>query len=92
MSFCSTNVEQFRNVKQKGIGISFDFKTISFGFTNKGIISSLKNSLIIFMKYFIFQSKQRKEIPKFLVFLTYLKAGINIEKEIAIIYWKNRIP
>jgi len=35
------------------------------------------------MKYFIFGSKYRKEIPMFCSFKNYLLARINIEREIA---------
>jgi len=42
------------------------------------------NYIIILMKYFIFGSKYRKEIPTFYSFKNYLLAKINIEREIAI--------
>ena len=65
-------------------------KTTAFlGNTEIKLHSKVLNFIIILMKVFIFNMKIKKCIPKFNIFLNYLKFRIHTEEEIAII--KNKI-
>ena len=47
-------------------------------------VNNAVNNIIIFIKYFIFSMKYRKQRPTMNCFINYLKLKIQIEKEIAL--------
>ena len=69
------------------INVNIDLKTINFGIiqSNPNCNVIVKNFIIYLGKYFIFQSKQKKEIPNIQHFKSYLITRIKLEKEIAML-------
>ena len=67
------------------INININLKTISFEViqsnSNRNVI--IQNFIIYLGKYFIFQNKQRKQIPNIQHFKSYLITRIKLEKDIA---------
>ena len=69
------------------INVNIDLKTINFGIiqSNPNCNVIVKNFIIYLGKYFIFQSKHKKEIPNIQHFKSYLITRIELEKEIAML-------
>ena len=73
-----------RLFQEKHYNVPLNFKTISFGITDTTKDMDVVNFIILIMKYYIYQIKNRKLTPNFEGFLSYLKIRISIEKEIAL--------
>ena len=67
------------------IDLNLDQKTMSFGIiqSNPTYKVLVQNFIIYLGKFFIFQAKQRKQIPNIQHFKSFLKTRIKVEKEIA---------
>ena len=80
-----TSLTDFLN--RCNFNFSLDFKTMSFGITqaNPNYKVLTQNFIIYIGKYFIFQAKQRKQIPNIQHFKSFLLTRIKIEKEIALL-------
>ena len=79
------SLSDFLNLCDNNININL--KTISFVLiqsnSNRNVI--VQNFIIYLGKYFIFQNKQRKQIPNIQHFKSYLITRIKLEKEIAML-------
>jgi len=82
-----TELQKF--LKRVKIDIEINKTTAFLGNTEIKLHSEVLNFIIILMKVFIFNMKIKKCIPKFNIFLNYLKLRIHTEEEIALI--KNKI-
>jgi len=68
--------------QNNGITIELNLTNVLFGISTNIYYKSI-NYIIMLMKYYIFGSKYRKEVPNFNDFHHYLQNRIIIEREIA---------
>ena len=82
---CWASLSDFFN--RCDINVNIDLKTINFGIiqSNPNCNVIVQNFIIYLGKYFIFQSKHKKEIPNIQHFKSYLITRIKLEKEIAML-------
>lgn len=76
-------------INQNITPLVLDLKIISLGYNDKSQHSNIVNFLILVMKFFISNMKNRGIIPTFAFFLNYIRLRETIERETALVY--NRI-